>query len=71
MEATNAGLSPGPAKKKPVAPRMYRSECGTINMPTEMITTKEKFVKIWKGKVKGKDINILWQEAEKFKKQFS
>ena len=71
MEKVNETQAPAPGKKKPVAPRMYRSECGTINMPTEMITTKDKFIKIWKGKTKGRDVNALWLEAEKFKKQFS
>lgn len=58
-------------KTKPQAPRIYVSACGTIHMPFEMITTKEKFVKIWKGKCKGKDINKLWLEAERTRKQFA
>jgi len=40
-------------------------------MPSEMITTKERFLKIWRGKCKGKDINKLWLEAEKWRKQFA
>lgn len=57
-------------KAKKQMPRIFVSECGSIHMASEMITTKERFVKIWKGKCRGKDINKLWAEAEKWKKQF-
>lgn len=51
-------------------PRIYVSACGTVNMHSSMITTKERFLKIWKGKTKGRDINKLWLEAEKWKNSF-
>ena len=69
MEGENKN-APLQAKSKAVAPRLYVSTCGTIQMPSEMITTKERFLKIWRGKCKGKDINKLWLEAEKWRNSF-
>jgi len=69
MEGENK-QAPSQAKPKAVAPRSYKSACGTVHMPSEMITTKERFLKIWRGKCKGKDINKLWLEAEKWRNSF-
>lgn len=42
---------------------------GPINMPIEMITTKEKFEKLWGRKLKGADITPYWERAQAFKKE--
>ena len=49
-------------------PKLYKD--GFIEMPSEMITTKEAFLKIWSGKMrKGHDVNeaadraIAWKSG--------
>jgi len=57
--------------KQEEMPNIYVSVCGTINMSSAMITTKEKFEKIWKGKTKGKDVSKLFQDAKKWREKFA
>jgi hypothetical protein len=50
---------------RPVLPDLYVD--GVINMPSSMITTKEKFIKIWKGGTKGRDVEECWEKAKAWK----
>lgn len=53
---------------KPVLPKIYID--GGVNMPSSMITTKEKFFKIWKGAVNVRDIDKAWEKAKTWKDSF-
>lgn len=60
---------PIPKKKasKPVMPSIY--EDGNINMHSSMITTKEEFIKLFKGTKAGRgvDLSKAWDKAKKFR----
>lgn len=50
---------------RPVLPNLYVD--GIINMPSSMITTQEKFFKMWKGGTKGRDVGEAWEKAKAWK----
>lgn len=54
--------SQAPAKRE-----IYQD--GQIVMPSDMITDKESFVKIWQGNLKGVDIEKAWEKAESWLKK--
>jgi hypothetical protein len=58
-------------KKETSNPNMFVD--GLIQMPVSMITTKEAFLKLWKGKRNARDRNLeeVWKKAEAFKKKNS
>jgi hypothetical protein len=50
---------------KPVKRVMYIN--GPVNMPADMITTEDAFKKMWKGNLRGYNLDKAWQEAKEFK----
>lgn len=50
---------------KPVLPKYYSD--GIISMPSVMITTREKFFKLWKGGTRGRDVGEAWDKAKAWK----
>lgn len=66
-EAKKETEKKAPLKAKPEAPNCYND--GLISMHSSMITTKEEFEKLWKGK-RGVDLEKAYKKAKKWREQF-